>query len=72
MWHYVTIFDDEYGINVRNVDNLGDGSESGLRITVHPVNAVTGDTNLDKFDSLKVEPLALSVCKLRLKLKGRK
>jgi hypothetical protein len=71
MWHYVTLFDHEYGINVWNADEFGDGTYSGLRITVYPTDDVTGDTNFDQYDSLKVEPLALKVCKLRLKLKGR-
>jgi hypothetical protein len=71
MWHYVTVLDHEYGINVWDADELGDGTESGLRITVYPTNDVTGDTLFDEYESLKVEPLALNVCKLRLKLKGR-
>ena len=71
MWHYVTVLDHEYGINVWNADELGDGESGGLRITVYPTNDVTGDTNFDEYESLKVEPLALNVCKLRLKLEGR-
>jgi hypothetical protein len=72
MWHYVTVLDHEYGINVWNADEFGNGEKSGLCITVYPTNDVTGDTNFDEYESLKVEPLALNVCKLRLKLKGRK
>ena len=71
MWHYVTVFDHEYGINVWDADEFGDGTETGLRITVYPTDDVTGSTLFDQYERLKVEPLALRVCKLRLKLKGR-
>ena len=71
MWHYVTVFDQEYGINVWDADELGDGTESGLRITVYPTNDVTGATNFDQFESLKVEPIALKICNVRLKLQNR-
>ena len=72
MWHYVTVFDHEYGINVWDADELGDGTETGLRITVYPCDDVTGEMKAEEWHNLKVEPLALKVCKLRLKLKGRK
>lgn len=71
MWHYVSVFDHEYGINVWDADEYGDGTNSGLRITVYPTDDVTGATNFEQYEQLKVEPLALSVCKLRLKLKGK-
>ena len=71
MWHYVTVFDHEYGINVWDADEYGDGTNSGLCITVYPTDDVTGATNFEQYEQLKVEPLALRVCKLRLKLKGR-
>ena len=71
MWHYVTVFDHEYGINIWDADELGDGTETGLRITAYQCDDVTGATLFDQYDNLKVEPLALRVCKLRLKLKGR-
>jgi hypothetical protein len=71
MWHYVTVLDREYGINVWDADELGDGTESGLRITVYPTDDVTGNTLYDQYESLHVEPVALRICKLRLKLKGR-
>lgn len=71
MWHYVTVFDHEYGINIWDADEFGDGTKSGLTITVYPCDDVTGATIFDQYDNLKVEPLALKVCKLRLKLKGR-
>ena len=71
MWHYVTVFDHEYGINVWDADELGDGTKSGLRITVYPCHAVTGATLFDQYDNLHVEPIAHKICKLRLKLKGR-
>lgn len=72
MWHYVTVLDKEYGINVWDADEFGNGEKSGLCITVYPTDDVTGSTNYEEYESLKVEPLALNVCKLRLKLKGRK
>lgn len=72
MWHYVTVFDHEYGINVWDADELGDGTETGLRITVYACDDVTGATKPEEWHNLKVEPLALKVCKLRLKLKDRK
>lgn len=72
MWHYVTVLDHEYGINVWDADEFGNGEKSGLCITVYPTDDVTGDTNFEEYESLKVEQLALNVCKLRLKLKGRK
>lgn len=71
MWHYVTVLDREYGINVWDANEFGNGEKSGLCITVYPTDDVTGDTNFEEYESLKVEPLALNVCKLRLKLKGR-
>jgi hypothetical protein len=72
MWHYVTVLDHEYGINVWNADEYGDGTKSGLTITVYPTDDVTGDTMFDQYQSLHVEPIALRICKLRLKLKGTK
>jgi hypothetical protein len=72
MWHYVTVFDHEYGINVFDADEYGDGTKSGLTITVYPCDDVTGETLFDQYDNLKVEPIAYKVCKLRLKLKDRK
>lgn len=71
MWHYVTVFDHEYGINVWDADEYGDGTDTGLQISVYPCDDVTGATVFDKYERLKVEPLALRVCNLRLKLKGR-
>jgi hypothetical protein len=71
MWHYVTVLDHEYGINVWNADEYGDGTKSGLTITVYPTDDVTGSTIYDQYDNLYVEPIALRICKLRLKLKGR-
>jgi hypothetical protein len=71
MWHYVTVLDHEYGINVWNADEYGDGTKSGLTITVYPTDDVTGSTMYDQYDNLDVEPIALRICKLRLKLKGR-
>ena len=71
MWHYVTVLDHEYGINVWNADEYGDGTKSGLTITVYPTDDVTGRTIYDQYDNLDVEPIALRICKLRLKLKGR-
>ena len=71
MWHYVTVLDHEYGINVWNADEYGDGTKSGLTITVYPTDDVTGSTLYDQYDNLDVEPIALRICKLRLKLKGR-
>jgi len=71
MWHYVTVLDREYGINVWDANELGDGTESGLRITVYPTDDVTGSTLFDQYESLHIEPIALRICKLRLKLKGR-
>lgn len=71
MWHYVTVFDHEYGINVWDADEYGDGTRSGLTITVYPTDDVTGDTIFDQYDNLNVEPLALRICKLRFKLKGK-
>jgi hypothetical protein len=71
MWHYVTVLDHEYGINVWNADEYGDGTRSGLTITVYPTDDVTGSTIYDQYDNLDVEPIALRICKLRLKLKGR-
>jgi hypothetical protein len=71
MWHYVTVLDREYGINVWNADEYGDGTRSGLTITVYPTDDVTGSTIYDQYDNLDVEPIALRICKLRLKLKGR-
>jgi hypothetical protein len=72
MWHYVTVFDQEYGLNIWSADEWGDGStKSGLRITVYPCHAVTGATIFDQYDNLHVEPIAHKICKLRLKLKGR-
>lgn len=72
MWHYVTVFDHEYGINIWNADEYGDGTTTGLRIAVYPCDWETGDTLFDRWENLKVEPIALKVCNLRLKLKGRK
>ena len=72
MWHYVTVFDHEYGINIWSADEWGDGStQSGLRITVYPCDDVTGATDFDRYDNLRVEPIARKICNLRLKLKGR-
>jgi hypothetical protein len=71
MWHYVTVLDREYGINVWDADEYGDGTRSGLTITVYPTDDVTGSTIYDHYDNLNVEPIALRICKLRLKLKGR-
>lgn len=71
MWHYVTVLDHEYGINVWDADEYGDGTRSGLTITVYPTDDVTGSTLYDQYDNLNVEPIALRICKLRLKLKGR-
>ena len=70
MWHYVTVFDHEYGINVWDADELGDGTNQGLRITAYNVDDVTGSTNFDDYDNLEVAPLARKICNLRLKLKG--
>lgn len=70
-WHYTTVFDREYGINIFDADELGDGTTTGLRITVYPTDDVTGATLFDQYDNLNVEPLALKVCNLRLKLTGR-
>lgn len=72
MWHYVTVFDHEYGINIWNADEFGDGEKSGLTITVYPCDDVSGATLFEQYDNLRVEPLALRVCNLRLKLRGRK
>ena len=71
MWHYVTVFDHEYAINVWDADELGDGAKSGLCITVYPTDDVTGATLFDQYTSLHVEPIAYKICNLRLKLKGR-
>ena len=71
MWHYVTVLDHEYGINIWDADELGDGTDTGLQISAYDVNDVTGDTDFGDWVKLKVEPLAHKVCKLRLKLKGR-
>lgn len=71
MWHYVTVFDQEYGLNLWDADELGDGTESGLRITVYPCHSVTGATLFDQYANLDVEPIAKKICSLRLKLKGR-
>ena len=71
MWHYVTVFEQEYAINVWDADELGDGTKSGLCITVYPCDAVTGATKFDQFSSLHVEPIARKICDLRLKMKGR-
>jgi len=70
MWDYVTVFDNEYGINIWDADEYGDGTKSGLTITVYSTDAVTGSTNFDQYDNLEVSPMALKVCKLRLKVKG--
>ena len=71
-WHYVTVFDHEYGINFWNADEYGNGEKSGLCVTVYATDDITGGTLYDQYASLNIEPLALKVCKLRLKLKGRK
>ena len=60
-----------YLVDAEDANELGDGTESGLRITVYPTDDVTGDTMFDQYESLHVEPIALRICKLRLKLKGR-
>jgi hypothetical protein len=69
MWHYVTVFDQGYDINVWDANEYGDGTKTGLTITVYPTDAVTGDTMIDQYDNLEVSPMALKVCKVRLKLK---
>lgn len=71
MWHHVTVFDQGYDINVWDADEYGDGTKTGLTITVYPTDAVTGDTKFDQYDNLEVSPMALKVCNTRLKLKGK-
>lgn len=68
-WHYVSVFDKEYGINVWDADEYGDDEKQGLCITVYETDAVTGDTVYDDYTSLDVEPLPLKICNLRLKVK---
>jgi hypothetical protein len=67
MWHYVKVFDQGYDINVWDTESLGDGLDS-LKITVYPSDEVTCTTNYDEYANLEVSPMALKVCKLRLKL----
>ena len=68
-WHYVTVSDNEYGINIYDADEYGDGDHRGIRICVYPVDAVTGATNYDKWEVLETSPLAYKAFKLRNKLK---
>ena len=57
MWHYTTIGDDEYGINIWDADELGDGTKTGLCISVYPVDR-NGNTIFTEWTTLKTEPLA--------------
>ena len=69
-WHYVEVLGKEYGINIWDADEYGDGEHSGLRITVYPTNEVTGDTIFEQYESLKTEELPLKIFKLRRKVKN--
>lgn len=66
-WHYVTVSENEYAINIWDADEYGDGKLSGIQLTVYPIDAVTGVMN-NLGHLLELAPLALKACKLRNKI----
>lgn len=70
MWHYVTINDQEYGINIFDADMYGNNLSHGLCVSAYPVDR-QGNTNFSEWATLKTEPLAEKIATLRLKLKGK-
>lgn len=66
-WHYVTVSDNEYAINIWDADEYGDGTMSGLQIHVYPIDAVTGVMN-NLGHVLELAPLALKASQLRNKI----